>query len=89
VVGAVTVVHATRGALMPQLGGDRTALGVDGRGDRTPAGEHIVAVEVRDAVRPTGRRMRDADALGDDEPGAARGPAGVVRGDVRSRDAAG
>jgi hypothetical protein len=54
-----------------------------------PAFQRRLAVHHRDRRRIERRRVVDAGALGDDQPGAAFRPPPVIARDVRSRHAAG
>nr|ARO44659.1 oxidoreductase [Streptomyces sp.] len=74
---------------MPQLRHDPTALPVDRLGHRGPAGQRLVAVEVRYPGAGARRVMTDVGALGEDQADAAGGPPGVVPRHVLARHPAG
>ncbi len=72
-------------AVVVDLGEDRDVVAVHGVGDRAVAGDDLGPEAVDELlVGPVGRVGRVL--LGDDEPGAAGGPRGVVRGVALGRE---
>ncbi len=76
-------------AYVPQLGHDRAARLVHGRGDLRPPRQLVLAVEPRHPVALPGGLVTDVGALGDDQAHTRGGPAAVVRLHVLAGHAAG